>query len=78
MSNFKYDILSRIESFFSEQEIETLIKVDETKSVFEQSNSAVKIIHKPTKTEIVCEEYDSQIENKATAILKLMQILRES
>ena len=37
---------------------------------------AVKVIHKPTGTEVVANDFDSQIKNKSIALIGLLSELR--
>jgi hypothetical protein len=69
MSNFENDILTELEDL----DLETLVRRDN-----ETNDSAVKIIHKLSGSEFVCEKYDSQVKNKAGAILQLLKSLQEN
>ncbi len=78
MSLTPLELLERIERCFDEGEIETLTwrTPGEGLSV-SRADAAVKVIHRPSGLEVVCEEYPSQILNRVAALLELLNRLLE-
>lgn len=68
MTNFKNTILKELEDLFPDGELETLVR---GASDVQKMDMAVKIIHTKTNTEQICDEFDTQVENKSLALIKL-------
>ncbi len=75
MDNFDQIILKELQDLLETDEMETLVKRNDIEDI-KNLDSAVMIKHKPTGTESICEEYGSQIRNKAIALVRLCKALR--
>jgi F420-dependent methylenetetrahydromethanopterin dehydrogenase len=68
MTSFDKDILKKLESLFPENTLKTLVyRVEDDK----KTDLPVKVIYMPSNIECVCDKYESQIKNKAMAIVDL-------
>jgi protein subunit release factor A len=77
MTDFLRTLLSELESAFRPEELETLVRREaRTETGVPTGGSAVKVVHKPTGHSIVCDEYETQIENKAMALVRLIALLK--
>lgn len=74
MQDFERVLLEKLESAFEEDETEVLMFVPDSDDI----SYAVKVIHKPTGSEFVGCEFDSQIKNKAAALADLLRHLRKT
>lgn len=74
MSKFAREILKEIEKTMDTSPIETLVFRSEDPMT---PDYPVKIIHKPSGIEVMCNTYDSQIKNKAMALVLLQQKLQK-
>ncbi len=78
MSFQPLELLERIERCFDDGEIETLIWRTEGDGVaVSRADAAVKLIHRASGLEVVCEEHSSQVLNQAAALLELLTKLLE-
>lgn len=74
MSDFEADMIFELENIFEPGSIETLAFIAEQNSTL--SDCAVKIIHEPSGVEVICDKYQSQRKNKATALVELIKKLK--
>ena len=76
MSEFASDILQQLEALFEEGEIETLmLRTEGAGLAVGQADAAVKVIHRPSGEEVVCDRYPSMVRNKAMALARLLERL---
>ena len=72
--SFEHALLAKLEAAFDEGETESLCRVRHPGD----DPFAIKVIHKPTGHECTCEQYESQIKNKAMALADLLGRLRRA
>ena len=73
------EVLKRLERCFDKGEIETLVNFVPAPGLAVGTGSAeVKVIHRPSGLEATGTEFTSQVANKASALLHLLQMLHES
>lgn len=79
MSNFPEEISMKLEQLFDPESVTTLtFRSSSSKSGnIERCDFAIKLIHHPTGTEVICNQYESQIQNKAMALVELTQKLKQ-
>jgi hypothetical protein len=68
MTDFANDILIELEKLIKMGEVAIFVR-----STPNSIDSAVKLVHVPSGMEVECEEYESQVKNKA--IVRLLQLL---
>ena len=77
MSDFARTILMELETAFPEGELETLIRRDQPMgNAPPTAGCAVRVIHSKSGCAEDCEEFESQIMNKAIALTRLLKALR--
>ena len=74
ITEFDRSILAALESLFHDDEIETL--TFRPNGDQPTMDAAVKVVHTPTGTECVSNDFDSQIKNKSKALIELLAKLR--
>jgi len=62
-------LLGQLEGCFEEGEVKTMVK---------QGGVGVKILHRETQLEVKCSAHGSLLQNKAQAVLMLINMLLES
>ena len=78
MDNFDQMILNELQDLLETDEIETLVRRStNSNGDIDVKDAAVKMKHKPSGKECVCNEYESQIRNKAIALVRLCKELKK-
>jgi len=73
------EVLKRLERCFDNGEVETVVNFVPGSGLAVGPGSAeVKVIHRPSGLEATGKEFTSQVANKASALLRLLQKLHES
>jgi protein subunit release factor A len=73
MVDFDESVLTLLESAFDAGELEVQLFAPDSGEM----SYALKLIHKPTGIEIVRNDYDSHVKNKALALADLLNRIRQ-
>ena len=74
MNSFSPTILTALEECFEEGTVETLVYVPEPAGTDAlNAEFTVKVVHGPSGKEAVCGDFQSQTQNKAVALAKLLR-----
>jgi protein subunit release factor A len=77
MNDYSDDLHMRIRDLFNADEIKFDIKmVKNDKGEYNHSiSTGIRVTHVPTGAEVVCEDYETQVQNANIALLRLKKLI---
>jgi protein subunit release factor A len=77
MKDYQEDLHNQIRSLFKEDELKFDIKMvkDNQGRINHDASVGIKVTHIDSRKEIICESYESQIQNANIALLKLKKVI---